>query len=154
MFEQKNAGNTPPACLISYPEDVNETLNQDDLYIPVTGVAMDDEKVAEVMLQIDDNEWVKVEVTPGDSVDWYYSLDVGELEPGEHVIRAQSFDERDSESPVAETTIYVHPGADDGSGDGGIKVNFNYLVGALILSLVVLGVAIIIRDVRKNYKPK
>jgi hypothetical protein len=153
LFPKKNAGNIPPTCLITYPKDVNETLNQDDIYVPVTGVAFDDEKVQSVEISIDDDVWIPVEMTPGDSVDWYYNLPVKDLEPGEHTIKARAFDEKQNgESPHYTISIYVEEGAEKEEEGSGIPIDFNFIAIAIIISLIVLGVAILIRDKMKNYR--
>jgi hypothetical protein len=153
LFPKKNAGNTPPTCLITYPKDVNETLNQDDLYAPVTGVAFDDESVQTVEISIDGGEWEAVEIIPGQSVNWYYNLNVKDLEPGQHTIEARAFDEKQNgESPHYTISIYVEESETKEEGDRGIPIDFNFIAIAIIISLIVLGVAILIRDKRKNYR--
>ncbi len=151
-FEQRNAANTPPSCVITFPGDTNETINQDDLFIPVTGTAFDDETVDKVLLAIDDDNWTEVELSKGESEEWFYNLPVDELSPGHHTIKARAVDEKDNKSPIYATVVYVEKGADDDSGDTGIAFNFNYLVVAVMISLVILGVAILIRDRKKKYK--
>jgi hypothetical protein len=153
LFPEKNAGNTPPTCLISYPKDVNETVNQDDLFIPVIGTAFDDEKVEKIEVSIDDSEWEPVEMIPGESVDWYYNLPVKDLEPGHHTIKARAFDENaNSESSHYTTSIYVEEGEKEEKKGSAIPIDLNYLAIAIIISLIVLGVAILIRDRMKNYR--
>jgi hypothetical protein len=151
-FPEKNAGNTPPTCLISYPRDVNETLNQDDMFIPVTGVASDDEMVQKVEISIDGAEWMPVEMRTGDTVDWYFDLSVNDLEPGHHTIRARAVDDKDGKSPEYHTSIFMVEGEKPDDKGSRIPIDFNYLAIAIIISLIVLGVAILIRDKRKNYR--
>jgi len=151
-FNEKNAGNTPPSCFIAYPRDINVTANQDDLFIPITGTAFDDEKVQKVEIAIDNDTWYEAQLNTGDSVDWYYDLPVGDLEPGEHVIKARAIDEKDYKSPVFESTIYIKQGAQKDNSDEGFTFDFNYVAGAVIIGAIVLGVAILVRDKRKNYR--
>jgi hypothetical protein len=85
----------PPSVVITHPRDGIRIATP----IIVSGRAVDDFGVEMVSVRVDGGEWKKVEGT----VEWSLTLD---LESGEHVVEAISFDGL-SESDVSGITFFV-----------------------------------------------
>lgn len=149
--QQKDVSNAQPTCIITYPRDVNESINQDLLFIPITGTAFDDEQIENIEIKIGENgDWQKVKFDPLKSTDWIYNLNVSDLPPGEHRIWVRAEDNEKSVKTVS-TTFYVEEGVDWDVEQTDETFNFSYIVIAFIIVAAFLGIAKLIRDWKLKY---